>query len=180
MLTAILIALLILLLIILWLLLTPVIIYADSDENLYYVKMRGVFTLSPVFRNEEFRLRVNVPFYTFYIDPTKEKAEKKKKKKEKFKEVEVKKESKGKMKWKDMSRFISSIWRTFKLRKLELNIDTGDFIRNAWLVPVFHFASRDKVRLTTNFNGDFDLKLDIQNRLIRFIPPITKLMLRSK
>ena len=169
----------ILLFIILWLLLAPVIIYADSDENRYYIRMIGVFRLSPIFRGDDFRLRVEIPFYTFYIDPTKEDdKEKKVKKKKPDKERPPKKPSK-KMRPMRFLRFLYAVLKTFELKKLRLNVDTGDFVTNSWLVPIFLFSSRPNVILTTNYTGDIDFKLDIQNRLIRLIPPLTKLILRT-
>lgn len=44
--------------------------------------------------------------------------------------------------------------RAIRLKRLKINWDTGDFLLNAWLYPVFQNISRPQRRLSINFKGD--------------------------
>ena len=55
--------------------------------------------------------------------------------------------------------------RTLHIRKLELDLDTGDFPLNAWLVPVFSLAEGSNRQLRVNFNGVTSLYMDVRIRL---------------
>jgi hypothetical protein len=57
--------------------------------------------------------------------------------------------------------------RCFTVKRLQLNVDTGDVVTNAHLVPVFVFASRGNMAYTTNFDGTVSLDLLISLRLYR-------------
>ena len=62
------------------------------------------------------------------------------------------------------------LWHSFKLKELKLNLDTDDYCKNAYLFPLFHFLSNGKNRqLGINFNGESELRLIIENRIIRMI-----------
>lgn len=57
--------------------------------------------------------------------------------------------------------------RCFTVRRLQLNVDTGDVVTNAHLVPAFIFASRRNMAFATNFDGTVSLDLLISLRLYR-------------
>lgn len=46
-----------------------------------------------------------------------------------------------------------AVARAIEFRRLEVDLDTGSYIRNAWLFPVFYLASRGARRLRINFSG---------------------------
>jgi hypothetical protein len=56
--------------------------------------------------------------------------------------------------------------QAFRLQKLEWTLDTGDFIHNAQLYPVFGFLSHGNIVLSINFNGQNALVLNTYTRLI--------------
>ena len=61
---------------------------------------------------------------------------------------------------------------TFSMKHFYVNVDTGDFVVNAKLTPILLMMSQGPVHLQTNFHGYTYVRVDIENRLIRFIPPV--------
>ncbi len=60
---------------------------------------------------------------------------------------------------------IQNIIAAFRIRKLYLDIDTEDFLFNAWLVPVFSMVNSDQIRMQVNFQGNATLHLDLRTRI---------------
>jgi len=54
--------------------------------------------------------------------------------------------------------------KSFKLKKLYLNIDTGNYCLNAKMYPVLVFLNQYKGGFNINFQGKNQLVLHIQNR----------------
>jgi hypothetical protein len=52
--------------------------------------------------------------------------------------------------------------RSFRIKRLEADIDTDDFTLNAWLVPVFSAVNGENVHLQVNFEGHQSLLLDLR------------------
>ena len=46
-----------------------------------------------------------------------------------------------------------------------LDIDTDDFMLNAWLVPAFSFINSENIQMRVNFHGTSSLVLDLRTRL---------------
>ena len=55
--------------------------------------------------------------------------------------------------------------RSFRIRNLHLDLDTEDFILNAWLIPVFSIINNENIRMRVNFEGSSSLALDLRTRL---------------
>jgi len=53
----------------------------------------------------------------------------------------------------------------FRIRKLDMDIDTNDFTLNAWLIPAFAAANSENIRLRANFEGNNTMLLDLRTRL---------------
>jgi len=60
---------------------------------------------------------------------------------------------------------ISSMIRSIRIRKLTLEIDTDDFLLNAWLVPLFSLMNSENIQMRVNFGGSSSLLLDLRGRL---------------
>ena len=56
-----------------------------------------------------------------------------------------------------------------RIKQLKINWDTGDFVRNAQLYPLFSVASRGPVWLNINFMGQQELIIRLQTRLYRLM-----------
>jgi hypothetical protein len=150
-------------LLITYLLLVPVVLFINTNTNEYYVQIKGFIKGNiEADKKELFRIKIKVFFFNFSIYPLKK--TKKINKDNKPNNNELKK-NKKRMSFKAGLRLLKS----FKIKKLRLNIDTGDCITNAKLYPLFAFLNFKVGGFNINFNGENQLVLKIQNRPINII-----------
>lgn len=64
-------------------------------------------------------------------------------------------------------RVVPAVLRSFQVRRCVLWLDTGDYVRNAWLYPVFGLLQNQRIRVVVNFLGKNDLSVLVQNSLGR-------------
>jgi hypothetical protein len=146
---------------ILWILLVPVIIKLDTSRNLYRFMLPGIVSASVVPTADFFLIRCWVLFIPFTIDPLRMKG-RSKTKQEKVKKKKKRKRPSGR---KLMKKF-RNVTRAIRLRRLELDIDTDDFLLNAWLVPAFAAVnSYRNIQMQVNFEGNLFLHLDVRTRI---------------
>lgn len=154
-----------LLLILLCLLLLPFQFEIDSRRALIAFRWGRIGSASLLFSGEDLRLFVQLPMWRKSYSLLQPMIKKKGKKQE----LQKKKKRSGaffKMTRKRIKRLLSS----FKILKFRLNLDTDDYVLNAYLFPVFSLlSSRGTPQLGINFEGDFELQLLVENRLIRII-----------
>ncbi|MFO7935771.1 MAG: hypothetical protein R6U78_17035, partial [Bacteroidales bacterium] len=77
------------------------------------------------------------------------------------------------------SKMFRSAVRAFRIRKLRLDIDTDDFLLNAWLIPAFSMVNSGNIRMSANFNGDFSLLLDVRTRICVLLWIVIKYRIKS-
>jgi hypothetical protein len=147
------------LLFLLWLLLGPVIIFVDTTSKRYHITLPGIFRAMAVPSEELFQVKGWILFIPYRFNPFK-----KRNRKRKQKDPVRKKKKKFKVPRGGVGMARDAI-RTIRIRKLDLNIDTDDFLLNAWLVPAFSFVNGPNSRLRVNFEGDSTLLLDMRIRL---------------
>lgn len=147
------------LLFLLWLLLVPVIIFIHTDASRYSVSMPGMFRAETVTGDEFFLVRGRILFVPYRFNPLKKRNEKSRKKKH-----PERKKKKFRMPSGGLSMFRDAL-RSFRVKKLELDIDTDDFLLNAWLYPVFSMVQGSNTHLRINFQGYNALQLDARVRL---------------
>jgi hypothetical protein len=143
-----------------FLLWTPIIIKVDTDTNDYFVQWRGLAKARIEGDEQEIvRVKLNVLFLNFKFYPLRSwgKSEKKKG------HSEVKKTKKFNPK---NGRIALRVLRTFEIKQFLLHLDTGDYILNAKLYPVFFFLNRFYGDFAINFNDKNRLALQVQNRPI--------------
>jgi hypothetical protein len=155
----ILISLLILLLI--WVLVVPVIIYMDTYHNRYILALPGIFKAIAVPSEYLFHIRGRIFCIPFTYNPFLRKPDKKKKEKETEKSAEKRRLKKTLRNLK----LVIRVLRSFKIRKLELNIDTDDFMLNAWLITVFSTVNSRNIQMRANFMGYASLLFDLRIRI---------------
>lgn len=132
-----------------FLLVTPIILEVDTDsEQPIRVVLRGVFRFAVIVVGDEFMGEVSV----FGI-----------RKRFKFKASTKKKEGR---KTKFTLRKGMQLLRTFQLRLLDWELDTGDYSLNARLYALTWIVARPNVRIRLNFIGCNRLRLVVVNRLI--------------
>jgi hypothetical protein len=55
------------------------------------------------------------------------------------------------------------------VRRWWLNIDTNDYVLNAYLFPVLYLLPFTRQHLNINFQQQFDLEIDVRNSLGRVL-----------
>lgn len=67
-------------------------------------------------------------------------------------------------------RLVQDLWRSFRLHRLYLDLDTDDYILNAYLFPLFRTTNPGgRVNWAINFQGRNEIYLLIENRLYRLL-----------
>ncbi|WP_299215347.1 hypothetical protein [uncultured Aquimarina sp.] len=146
-----------------YILLLPIVICVDTNANEYYIQLKGLAKASIEEDKEEvIRIKLKMLFLNFHFFPLKKIGLVKKKK--------VKKKSTKKRKNRINIRTGLRLLKSFKVKKMLLDIDTGDCISNAKLYPVFAFLKYyTKGSFNINFDGRNEMALYVQNRPIHII-----------
>jgi len=147
-------------LVLLYLLLVPIELCLNTIKNQYYLQIHCLAKASIEGHKEELlQIRLKVLFMNFYFFPLKligtPKTKKIEKSKPPRKRIGIKKTTR--------------VLKSFKIKQLLVDIDTGDCLMNAKLYPVFSFINYHKERFNINFEGRNQLVLHLQNRPIRII-----------
>lgn len=61
------------------------------------------------------------------------------------------------------------ILASFRIKRLRADIDTDDFITNAYLYPALFLVDRGRGNIRVNFVGKNELDLEVQNRVSRIL-----------
>lgn len=150
------------LLVIASLLLAPIYIYINTQTNQYYIQLLGLAKAN--FEKDDaelFRIRLNILFFNFYMYPLK--------KKDSNKENKIKNRHSLKSKKRISIRKVYNILKTFKVTQFYINIDTGNYILNAKLYPLFALLNYSTEKFYINFQGQNQLVLLVKNRPINII-----------
>jgi hypothetical protein len=119
----------------------------------------GIFKAALVPTTDLFHIRGWVFFIPFKYDPFKERKRKKRKKIPKSDKRKKSRMPSG------ILRMIAEAVGSLRIRKLTMDIDTDDFVLNAWLVPVFSVVNSENIHMSVNFQGSLSLLLDLRARL---------------
>jgi hypothetical protein len=146
-----------------WVLFGPIIIFINTGTSRYHLALPGVFKIAVVPSDGLFHIRGRAFFIPWRYNPFKPKKEKEDGKPGK-KTKQPKK--RGGLKIRSGSlRMAGDLLRSFRIRKLDLDLDTDDVILNAWLVPAFSMVNSENIRMRVNFEGNASLLLDLRTRL---------------
>lgn len=144
-------------LVILGLLLVPIVIHIDTCTNQYYLQISGLARVSlEGHESELIRIRLRTLFRNFYFYPLTEIGA--------IKRRRIVKEKAKKRSHRMAPRKIWALLKTFKVKKLLVDIDTGNSISNAKLYPAFTFLNFYAGRFNINFEGRNQVVLSIHNR----------------
>ncbi len=155
--------------ILLLVLFTPLIININTEDKLYDVRLKGVLRLHFNFEGSVSQISGTVFLIPFTIRP--------------FKRVrkEDKKSKRGLKNFYDRLSGLSTApllikhilkgLKTFNVKYLRINFDTGDFVRNAQLVPCITYlnSSVENMNLSVNFTGESFAIMMIQNRIYKIL-----------
>ena len=142
-----------------WTLFGPVIIYLKTETNRYQLVLPGIFKAAIVQTEDLFQIRGWIFFIPYRFDPFTGSKWRKKRKVHQPREKEGLKLRAGNI------QMMIDAFRSFRIRKLHLDLDTEDFVLNAWLVPAFTLINSDQIQLKVNFEGISSLVLDLRTRL---------------
>jgi len=146
-------------LLVMYVLLAPIALYINTTKNEYYIKLPGLAKASiEEHKKELLRIKLKVLFLNFYFYPLRKNSDGKK-------QIEKRRTRSRKIGIQTGLRVLKS----FKIKRLYLDIDTGDSIANAKLFPLFAFINYKIGNFNINFEGENQMTLYIQNRPIRII-----------
>ncbi len=148
----------------LWILLGPVIISLDTDINRYRMALPGIVHAAVVPAEDLFHIRGRIFFIPFKVHPFSPKQ----KKVSNSEGRGEKKKSRQKEKPNSLSEGMKlgrNILGSFRIRRMNLDIDTDDFLLNAWLLPAFSAVNSERIHMQVNFQGNASLMLDVRTRL---------------
>ena len=145
-----------------YLLFVPLYFVIDVAKKQYFVRIWGLAKVSLEGHESEFiRLRLNTLFTRFYFYPLRKKQKGDKKK------IEKKAGKRGNIQ--SILKYGLQVFKSFKVKKLLVDIDTGDCIENAKLYPAFAFLNYHVGTFQVNFEGRVNMVLHLQNRPINII-----------
>ncbi len=162
-----------LLLMILWLLLAPISVKIDTWQQDYAVRWQGIGGVQVLLIENEVVLLLRVFFWRKAFYPLR--GSKKPSKPPKKSKPTTQRKG-GIFSWKLAKRVL----RTFRIKQFKLELDTDDYVINAFLYPVFYFLDSPKRQLRVNFEGRTNLLLHIENRLSRIIGAIIPIFFSKK
>lgn len=154
----------ILIVLLIYLLLIPLYVFISTPESKYEAGLGRIFKIW-ITADPEYLLKVwiKIFFYQMEIKPFE------------FRERKVKaptkketKKKKRKLTFKRIKLILTLLWKvvsSFRLKQLKLNIDTGDVIHNAHLVPVFSMVYGENIQLSVNFDDKNEFILHFENNL---------------
>ena len=148
-------------LLIFWVLFAPVILLVNTDTGKYSLRVPGLFELALISDEELPLLRLRILFISFRIDPLRYAGNRT----EKISGVIGTGVRNLATRMKSFNEFIKS----FRIRILYVDIDTGDIVWNSFMVPVLMAIRTRKYQLYVNNEERYSLKLDLRNRLANLL-----------
>ena len=160
-----LILLLCILLLISWILFAPIIIRIDSNQGIFLFQWQSIGYAQIRIWSDQLLFQFRILFFRKEIDLLTYNFKKDKKpKKEKRKKTRQKRS--------DAARWLKKIPRaikSFKVKVFRLNLDTDNYIHNAYLWPVFYALKNDKRHLSINFDGEFEFQFLAKGQVFRIL-----------
>lgn len=164
-----------LLMLLIVLLFSPMILYINSESELYFFQITGLIRIRLLFQSDIVKLKVTIFFIPFDVDPSRwitgtKKKDKKKSGKKRQKTLKKRKRHFFK-KVKLFGDYGVRVINTFDIRQFRLNFDTNDFILNAKLIPLVTCINNEyeNVLITINFFEQNLIILKMRNRLINLL-----------
>lgn len=145
----------------------------DTYKGRFYLSFGGLLNMAPVERDGQIFMAVKVPFYRFYVDPTKSiRSTRKQGQPEQSIRKKDQKASGRTLGVRFYLQLVLDALKTFTVKIVKMDIDTGDFAFNAKLIPVMIALSRGPAEVNINYIGRNHLWIEIENQMVRFVPLI--------
>jgi hypothetical protein len=153
--------------VILYILVVPVILKIDTYENNYFFRMPGIFGLKLKKKEGIWKAGLSVLFFRIKFPFFKKGRDQSRK----IDRTLVKKKRAVKTR---RIKLLYKIVRTFQIKRLLCEIDSGDFPLNAKLIPLAHALSSQNISFSVNFSNSNNLYLIVYTRLYKIIYQIIK------
>jgi hypothetical protein len=163
-----------------WLLLAPIQIIIKSEEHLLKFSVVSIGYATIVLEDDDFTLSFRIAFFSRRLSlnelwkKRKLQGDHKEGDKNEFEEDLKRKKKKTRTISKKKRKWLLRLFRipkSFKVRELFVNVDTGDYILNAYLFPVFGLLNyyRPEWSCSVNYYGRNQVSLFLQSSLLRMI-----------
>lgn len=171
--------------VIVYLLIAPIDFSIDTRKGEYYIELSHAAKITLFFENINPMLQVKILFYSKKIDiieSSLEPGKKKLKKKQK-----PKKQKKTKTRIVKVRRLIARVFnflnkwfKAFKIKKMIISIDTNDYIKNAYLIPIFTMINMygTNISYSVNYVNQNYIILLIRTRLYKLLSVIIVFVLK--
>jgi hypothetical protein len=128
----------------------------DTPHDIYRARWRGIFSIRLVPVEGHWKWFYKLFFWENPLRFSKKKPRAKK---------PATKKSKSKFTFKQALALFRNLLHAIKIKRFRLDIDTGDYVRNAQLYPLFHSLSKPGRQCRINFMGKEELEIHLQTRL---------------
>ncbi|HOY17150.1 MAG TPA: hypothetical protein PLC89_07655 [Haliscomenobacter sp.] len=143
---------------------SPLVLQVDTSKS-HYVLRWGMGRLQFIPTPDDWLLSIGFSFWRKKVSLLKLLA--KPAKKEQDSTSKPKKKRQDRKPW-SFQRLLHII-QTFQVRQFRLDLDTDDFVTNAYLYPVFRALSTPTRALTINFQGRSQCAFEVKNRMINVL-----------
>lgn len=145
-----------------WLLFSPLILQVNTVQNEYKLRWWGLGSASVVPVKDDLLLRLHLPFWykdfslikLLFVKSTQNKPTR-------TREAVGKRKSKWRFTWTRFCRIL----RSFRVLYFRMELDTDDYVTNAFLYPVCSYWNTPTKYVAVNFQGRNQCAFRIQNRL---------------
>lgn len=151
-----------------FLMLTPLTIEVDTDRRVYRIRLKAIATANIIIIDGRLYIRLWIIGWQKLIDPFRAKIE-----------VTVEKKpavskKRRRVQASTIFRKAKAILRSFTVSFINLNIDTDDYVINAWLFPIAGLLTKGNHIYRINYNANFSLRFRIENRVGKLLFALTK------
>ncbi|MEZ5044556.1 MAG: hypothetical protein R2828_31970 [Saprospiraceae bacterium] len=143
-----------------WVLITPLFLVIDTETGEYSLKWQGI---GAIYLTSDFHLNWRLLYWKKEYDLFAPKE------KPLLPSTQKATASKKSPTWKPSLAKVKHLSRTFQVKTCSLNLDTDNYLWNAYLFPIFYFLNTSKRNLRINFKGEFQCHLIVENRLYRLL-----------
>jgi hypothetical protein len=160
------------LLIFTFILFAPLQLKIDSKLGVYHIDWGGIIEGNFIPDHDNLlqsKLKLRILFWSRSIKPFLHRGKSVKKKRSKKDISEASKKKKWKIPFKHPIRKIRAILNSFQIKDFEMNVDTDDYVMNAYLYPVFHLFSSKYRHLKINYEGKLELRFWVKNSGARLL-----------
>lgn len=148
-----------------WLLFAPLILQVDTHQNIYVLRWVGLVKASLVPRSDDLLLRLQFPFWQRDFSLITLLTQSYKTKKTTTRKASPSRRKSWRFSW---SRF-QRLFQSFRVFYFRLDVDTDDYVTNAYLYPVCHALCTPTRSLTINFQGRNQCAFRIQNTVAKLL-----------